>query len=204
MGKQLTPDVEDLEDVSRFCRGSWLHQISTGSVAYIGQVDTSYVYYTKGPNPYTEAAQKHITFEKFIEDFVVGVPDHGYVKHNGRVFYVKVNTRDKMAQGYRGKASQVVCLNKDAEDIMRENVETISQLFFPSFVKFDVAMESLQKGDSLGEVLSPHVAIITPKTGPYEFYYQNTLIGHIVKGAPVLLGKFSAMHESVSKVCQSE
>ena len=205
MGKHNTPDIEDIQDVRRFCRDSWFSRNVNQTVLHLPDIsETTQTIAFNTASPYDSFKNEIVkmNFKMFIDTVIVGVPDHTYSKADGRLYYIKVNVRSKTQQGFCPGVSRVSPLNIDAGGMWRPMQDTVRQIFWPSYTKYEQALAMFQAGTSIGEALSSHFAITLPPAGPVHIFHQDVHIGSIVDDKPKLLPKYAAMTTAVEEVCQ--
>jgi hypothetical protein len=193
MGKALTPDVEDANDIERFCIGGWFPR--GDRVVKVRGVDNQHVVLTLA-----SGRNQTISFQDFLDEVRLGVPENTYIVQDGALQYVRVNIVGQRSQGVQIRDCRwegfPTC------DRLKDNADTAQQIWFPEYTRYADAIRMLAGGEVIGVALSANIGLISPEVGPTNITYQGDVIGTLDDGNINIHNKYKYLRELVMSVCK--
>lgn len=197
MGKNKTPDIEQIGDIDRFCTGSWF---ASGDrclhVVGIQVAENRVIVEYQGRQ--RSLGERVIPFEEFLDNVTLGVPASTYVVVEGTLQYVWINTINRTTQGYRRGQCRW-----DGFPMLGDLPDkvVVRQILFPEYTPYTEALRVLDRGDAIGQALAPNIGVISTPSGPYKLTYQASIIGEVQGGKPVVYPKYKHLAVIVESVC---
>lgn len=208
----LTPDIEDVGDVGRFCVECYYPVArkpdgAVDGVCYIRTTSGNNVLIRVWPDPSKDAYKDQtISFAQFL-DLEQGYYKARLVEHNDSIVYVRNIGANEQSRNHSINIGRVrydhMHIHHTGDvgymDAWRAAAIILSKKRTPFFQ----AIEKLDAGDVIGCALSDNYGLVTMANKAHiQLVRRNKIIGEIVNGQPQLLPGCHQYALGVSKVCR--